>query len=118
MRRPDYYPSEPSTNSWCQLIPGRTIGKDGKSYPHQRHCYNRTPRSPYSSSLVLEALQHARYGIRRADQIACKDGLTPRDMAALAGLFRQVSEVFRRWSSVSTAVQTGGEKEVYNGHQT
>jgi len=108
MRKPDYCQSEPSVSYWGTTIPGRTVGKDGKSYPHQRNRYNRTPRHPYSSSVILKALRHARYGVRRADRIACEDGVTSRDMAALASLFDEVFEVIGRWAEVSTDAQNGG----------
>jgi len=108
MRKPDYFQSEPCKGYWGTFNPGRTVGRDGKNYPHQRHTYNKTPRHPHSSSLILEALRHARYGIRRADRIACEDGVTPRDMAALASLFDEISDIIGRWSTVSTDEQDGG----------
>ena len=100
MQQPDYFQSETSKDYWGQLIPGRTVGRDGKSYPHQRHYYNKPSQHPHSSSLILAALRHARFGIRRADRIACTDGITPRDLAALASLFDEVSDIIRRWHPV------------------
>jgi len=75
------------------MIPARTIGKDGKSYPHQRQRYNRKA----TRSLILYHLGQARYGLRKADTLACRDGVEQKELAALEAIALQVTEILGRW---------------------
>lgn len=94
MMLPDYYQSNTAKNYFGETIPGRTVGRDGKSYPHQRRRYQRTAHG----SGILAALRYARHGIRRADHIACEHGIEQREKAALAILCATATEILGRWN--------------------
>jgi hypothetical protein len=105
-RRQRHYSFIPTTfkGYYGNIIPARTIGKDGKSYPHSRQSY----KSNRVHSWILDALRYARHGLRKADTLACRDGVEPKDLAALETIGLQVTEILGRWRQTQEA---GNDKQ-------
>jgi hypothetical protein len=101
MLKPDYVPSEEHRGFYGQVIPGRTIGKDGKSYPHNRNRYSRKVVSNWDSRLIRQGLNFARHGLKKADTVACESGFQPKDIASLKSVARIANEMLSRWMEVS-----------------
>ena len=105
-RQRDRISAESMTNFYGEPMKARTTGKDGKSYPAYRNRYN-VGEHGYTSTLIMAAFRQARYGLRKADKLACESGIEPRDVAALDALLAQAQEVAARWHTVDQAQADG-----------
>lgn len=94
-RRQRHYSFIPTAfkSYYGNIIPARTIGKDGKSYPHQRQNY----KSSRGHSWIFDALRYARHGLSKADKLACAEGVSPREFQAMEKLAAQVGDIVNRW---------------------
>lgn len=97
MLKADYFQSKEWIGFYGQTIPARTIGKDGKSYPHQRRRYVRQIETDRASFLIRQGLNYARHGLKKADKIACEDGFQDRDIEALKSVATLANEMLSRW---------------------
>lgn len=93
------YAPEAFKDYWGKTVAARTVGKDGKSYPHQRKRYRERIGTDYHISQILTCLRQARSGVKRADAIGCEHGIDGRVIAGMIALAEQIEEIEARWSS-------------------
>lgn len=96
-RKYDFIPKD-ETSFHGEVMLARTIGKDGKSYPHFKRSYKARRSSP-----LLGELRHVRYRLRKADSFASAFGFRDKELSGMEAIFMQVSGILARWRQATEA---------------